>query len=526
MRRVTLTTVAIAIAACALPAAARADVTTSAPSPQQAALATLFLGPTSPGLTSLPSDANGALAQAIDAVATDLGVTTDGAAAVASAQLPAAVTGRLAVVLQDMHACDAVTAAAVAQAQTAVMSPTGDGMPAVPASSAPAIQLCAAQLYTDGTALKDYVRAGTANGTMSSSDHVLDVWPVVRYDTTGTGHEYDWDYALTVATGNNLFYNNAGSNVIDPFHGAIDGQPARGCELVSEILGAAVPQCVLASSLLIQVGGSHNVFGRLQTPDADAFMPGTNPPVPCTTGNLVRRLFTEGASVAGAGILINTSTGDNLYLGKVGSQGVGHNSGVGLLEVEGGNNVFDAIRNAQGFGFIGGIGILHSSDATNTFTHYMPAATAVGDATSTPGTGIVDDAGNCEGRPRHLQGAGELEGVGILYAERSSGRYDSNTDLAQGTGDILPPGTPQPHLGGPGNGILLSRHTVRARYTGVPGRAQDSLVVGVRTSSVPSEAYDMFDDDVFPFDGASTCTGCSSTQQVLTQLAITAMSAP
>jgi hypothetical protein len=502
----------------------------TSPSAQQAALATLLLGPSSPGLQSLPTDANAALAQAIDAVSADLGITTDASAQVAAAQLPAAVTGRLAVVLQDMHACDAVTAAAVQQMQPAVATPLGDSMPSIPQTSVLAIQLCAATMYTDGIALKDYVRTTTANGTTSGSSNVLDVWPVVRYDTTGAGHQYDWDYALTVATGDNRFYNNAGSNVIDPFHGTVDGQPARGCELVSEILGANVPRCVLASSLLIQVGGQRNVFGRMQSPDADAFMPGTNPPVPCTTGNLVRRLFTEGASVAGVGILMNTSTGNNLYLGKVGTQGVGHIGGVGILDIEGGNNLLAAIRNAQGFGFIDGTGILHSKQAAlNRFTTYMPLANAPGDA-STTGTGLVDDAGNCEGRPRHLQGSGELGGVGVLYAVSSDGVYQSNTDLAQGTGDVVPPGTPQPHLGGPGAaGILISRGSTSSRYSGVPGRAEDTVVVGVRASTdAPAvTATDLFDDDVFPFGGAQPCIdGCSPTAQLMTQLAIAAMTAP
>ncbi|HXA30540.1 MAG TPA: hypothetical protein VN193_17550 [Candidatus Angelobacter sp.] len=521
----------VTASACLHPTAvAHADVAASAPSPaQQAALATLLLGPSSPGLQALPTDANAALAQAINAVSADLGINTDASAPVAAAQLPAAVAGRLAVVLQDMHACDAVTAAAVQQMQPAVATPMGDSMPSIPQTSVVAIQLCAATLYTDGIALKDYVRTGTANGTKPDSSNVLDVWPVVRYDTTGAGHQYDWDYALTVATGDDRFYNNAGSNVIDPFHGAIDGQPARGCELVSEILGAGVPKCALASSLLIQVGGRHNVFGQMQSPDADAFMPGSNPPVPCTTSYLVRRLFTEGASVAGVGILMNTSTGDNLYLGKVGTQGTGHIGGVGILDVDGGDNVFSAIRNAQGFGFIAGTGILHSKQASNHFTTYMPLASAPGDA-STTGTGIVDDAGNCEGRPRHLQGSGELGGAGVLYAVNSNGVYESDTVLGQGTGDVFPPGTPQPNLGGPGAaGILISRGSTSSRYTGVPGRAEGTVVVGVRSSTSPPAltATDLFDDDVFPFGGAQPCTdGCSSTAQAMTQLAIAAMTAP
>lgn len=519
-RRRTLTVLGVAaVAACWQPAVARADLSGAMSSTEQAALSTLLLGPSTPGLQTLPLDGGGALVAAIDAVGADLGVPVDAASAVAAAQLPDGVTARLAVVLQDMHSCDGVTAAALQQLTPGVATPLGDSLPSIPDTSVSALRECGAAMYSDGLALKDYVKLQTADGAAPGRGNVLDVWPVVRFDYTGAGHEYDWDYALTVATGSNTFYNNAGSNVLDPFNGPLNGQPARGCELVSEILGAAVPRCVLASGMLIQVGGN-NTFGRMQSPDADAFMPGTSPPVPCTTGNLVRRLFTEGASVAGVGILINDGQGRNTYIGKVGTQGTGHIGGVGILHIEGGTNTLTAIRNAQGFGFVGGLGILHlKNDSKNTFSYYMPAASAPGDA-STTGTGIVDDAGNCEGRPRHLQGSGELGGTGILYAEQSNGLYKSDTDLGQGSGDVFPPGTPQPNLGGPGSGMLVSRGSDRDRYSGVPGRAEDTVVIGVRATLDPSvTATDIFDDDVFPLLGSDPCSpGCASDAQYLAPL--------
>jgi hypothetical protein len=509
----------LAAAALWQPHAGHADLTSTTTTAEQAALSTLLFGPSTPGLQSLPADGATALVQAIGAVAADIGVTSDATARVAAAQLPNDIAARLAVVLQDMHACDGITASAMQQLQPAVASPLGDSMPSIPGTFVSQLRQCAATMYSDGLALKDYVKLQTNAGTTPGSGNVLDVWPVVHYDATGAGHEYDWDYALTVATGTNTFYDNAGSNVLDPFNGPLNNQPARGCEMVSEILGAAVPKCILASGMLIQVGGNGNVFGRMQTPDADAFMPGTSPPVPCTTGNLVRRLFTEGSSVAGVGILINDSQGKNTYLGKVGTQGVGHIGGVGILDLDGGDNLLDAIRNAQGFGFIGGLGILHAKNAVNHFTNYMPLANAPGDA-SMSGTGIIDDAGNCEGRPRHLQGAGELGGTGIVYAVQSNGVYESDTDLAQGTGDIFPPGTPQPNLGGPGTGILVSYDSDRSRYSGVPGRAEDTAVVGVRATLEPSvTATDIFDDDVFPLIGSDPCSdGCANDAQVLAPL--------
>jgi hypothetical protein len=520
-RAVVVTGIAIAAAACWQPAVARADLSTTTVA-EQAALSTLLFGPSTPGLQTLPVDGDAALAQAVDAVAADLGVSTDATAQVVAAQLPNDVTARLAVVLQDMHACDAVTAAALTQLQPAVATPLGDSMPSIPGSAASSLRQCGAAMYSDGLALKDYVKTLTAGGSAPGPGRVLDIWPVIHVDYTGAGHEYDWDYALTVATGDNAFYNNAGSNVLDPFNGPLDGRPARGCELVSEILGAAVPRCVLASGMLIQVGGS-STFGRMETPDADAFMPGTSPPVPCTTGNLVRRLFTEGSSVAGVGILIDDSQGRNTYLGKVGTQGTGHIGGVGILHVEGGTNLFDAIRNGQGFGFVGGLGIFHSKNARNSFTNYMPRADAPGDA-STTGTGLVDDAGNCEGRPRHLQGSGELGGTGVLFSEQSNGTYNSDTDLGQGSGDIFPPGTPQPDLGGPGSGMLVSRDSDRAKYEGVPGRAEGTVVVGVRATLEPSvTATDVFDDDVFPFIGSDPCSrGCAPDAQFLAPLLLNA----
>jgi len=519
-RRRALTVLGVAVAAAVWqPAAARADLAGTMPAEEQAALSTLLLGPSTPGLQSLPVDGAGALVQAIDSVGADLGVAVDAAGAVTAAQLPNGVSARLAVVLQDMHTCDVVTAAALQQLTPGVATPLGDSMPSIPDTAAVALRQCGATMYSDGLALKNYVKVLTAGGAAPGPGNVLDVWPVVHLDYTGAGHEYDWDYALTVATGTNTFYNNAGSNVLDPFNSPLNGQPSRGCELVSEILGAAVPKCILASGMLIQVGGNNNVFGRMQSPDADAFMPGTSPPVPCTTGNLVRRVFTEGSSVAGVGILINDSQGRNTYLGKVGAQGAGHIGGVGILDIDGGNNLLDAIRNSQGFGFVGGLGILHVKNAKDTFTNYMPLANAAGDA-STTGTGIIDDAGNCEGRPRHLQGSGELGGTGILYANQSNGVYQSDSDLGQGTGDVFPPGTPQPNLGGPGSGMLVSYDSDRARYSGVPGRAEGVVLIGVRATTDPSvTATDIFDDDVFPLIGTDPCShGCASDAQYLAPL--------
>ena len=511
---------AVAVAATfSQPLAGRADLSGTTSAATQAALSTLVLGPSTPGLQTLPVDGNAALAQAIAAVGTDLGVPTDGTARIASAQLPGSVTARLAVVLQDAHACAVITANALHHLQAAVPSPLGEEMPSIPDAFSSALRQCAATLYSDGLALKDFVKSLTAGGTAPGPGKVLDAWPVVHLDLTGAGHEYDWDYVLTVATGNNHYYNNAGSNVIDPFNGPLNGQPARGCELVSEILGANVPKCVLAASLLIQVGGTSNVFGHFQTPDADAFLPGTS--TPCTTSNLVRRIFTEGSAVAGVGILINDSSANNTYLGKVGAQGAGHIGGVGILDLEGGHNLLDSIRNSQGFGFIGGLGILRSQSAVNHFITYMPLANAPGDA-STTGTGIIDDTGACEGRARHLQGAGELGGTGVLFAQQSNGQYESDTDLAQGTGDVFPPGTPQPNLGGPGSGILVSRGSGNSKYSGVPGRAEGTAVVGVRTTSTTSvTASDIFDDDAFPFIGNPCAKGCTPDAQVLAPLLLT-----
>jgi len=354
-----------------------------------------------------------------------------------------------------------------------------DSMPAVPLAAVDAIHSCAATVYGDGTALTSFFSAMNAN-SLGIQPQEIAVWPVLNLDLSGLGHTYVYDYVLSVASGNNTWLNNAGSNVIDPFNGPLTNhQPARGCELVSEILGAAVPKCVLASGLAIQLGGT-STFGQFQSPDADATITINGTTYTCTTGNLVRRIFTEGSAVAGVGILINT--GNATYDGKVGAQGAGHIGGVGILEQDGGTNTFDAIRNSQGFGFIGGTGILLSNGASNTFTNYMPAATTntLVDP-DTPGYGIIDDAGHCEGRPRHLQGSGELGGVGALLSKDSPSSYSSDTVLSQGTGDIFPPGTPQPNLGGAGFGFLVIEGGWGDTFSGVPNRAQDMLTIGPRS---------------------------------------------
>src|SRR5947209_2674008 len=65
------------------------------------------------GLQALPTDGAGALTQAINAVAIDLGVGIDASQTVAGAHLSQALSSRVAVVLEDQHQCDLITAGAV-----------------------------------------------------------------------------------------------------------------------------------------------------------------------------------------------------------------------------------------------------------------------------------------------------------------------------------------------------------------------------------------------------------------------------
>ena len=434
--------------------AATASVSTG-----NAAIDGLLAARSNPGLQNLPADGNAALAAAIDAVAGDLGTSVTSAPAVAAANLPNDLSSRLAAVLQDEHACDAITAAAMPTIRASAVTLGVDKL-TVAQATIDALRACAQTLYSDGIALSTFAGSLSRSASRSTTIQALDVWPVINLDLSGGTRTYPWDYVLIVDNNNATFLNNAGGNLIDVKRSPSNSTMARGCETVNDFLLNQDPECIPASAVLIQLAGD-NAFEQTQAPGEDAI---------CTSAPVVRRIVTEGAAVAGVGLLINSSTGTNSYHAKTSSQGAGHIGGIGILDATGGTNSFEAIRNAQGFGFIGGLGLFHLAATTNTVTY-----------TPMPSGGIIDDTGVCNATTKHLQGAGEAGGVGAVVEDSGASTWTSNTTQAQGTGDLVLPAT---QSAGPGIGIFLAESRCGSDgYFGVPGRTNGGgliVVVGPR----------------------------------------------
>jgi hypothetical protein len=219
----------------------------------------------------------------------------------------------------------------------------------------------------------------------------------------------------------------------------------------------------------------------MQSADADRFDV-NGQPCAAADWSAVRRIVTEGAAVAGVGILFNDSATTNTYLAKTSSQGAGHIGGVGILEEDGGSATFSAVRNSQGFGFIGGLGlVLTRNMSQDTFGWYAPDG------------GVVSDTGACDSTPRHLQGSGQLGGLGALLAvDDTNASYESNAMLGQGAGDLAPS-----VIGGPGVGILVSvavsgGQFPRSAYAGPVGRSAGRAAIGPRSDL---SAFDFFVDE-------------------------------
>lgn len=457
--------------------------------PDTTPLQNLLTAAAQPGLQSLPADGGPALTDAIEAVSADLGVVPNAQALLATATLPQTVSSRLAVVLQDIHACNAVSRQAMATVPTDPwVTQGGDSLPQIPSALVTAMQDCAGVLYSDGLALNQFLLSVKASGA-SAQLSLVDVWPVLRFDPTTTSEANTWDYTLMVDFGgNDTYLNNAGGNLIDVKRSPQNSTRARGCEKVGDFLLNPDPQCVPASALLIDLAGN-DTYEALESPEGSP--DGSIGDTDCTHDPLVRRIATEGSGIVGVGILINDSTGNTHYLGKTASQGTGHVGGVGVLDIGGGNNSYLAIRNAQGFGFVSGLGLLRERAGNQTHATYMPQPFLEPDGTWSAG-GVVSDTGVCDSTPRHVQGAGEAGGLGALTSTGGGNdTYSSDTPAAQGFGELP--------LVGAGDFLDVGGNDT---YTGVPGRANDTSV-----HSGNGE-----------FDDCATATSCTQQQQVITLL--------
>lgn len=380
-----------------------------------------------------PLDPFGALARAINALAADVGIPQDSTVAVTTAGLTPEQAGRIANVLNAMQRClDATQAHFDALggrgAPWADILRTGGGLD--PAGFAD-LTACAKDLWTPLADLEwtmaTSIDAGgigvDVDACVVVGNAQLDVWPVVRVDTTCTATTYLNDYMLIVDTGGaDTYVNNVGGNMVDlnfaPSSSRVPGLrgfgPAEGCDRA--IPGLAAADCTPTVGVLLDLQGSDR-FGVKQTPVHDAG---------CTADPLVRRLVTVGSGFLGVSFLVDAKqigpgTGDT-YTGKTGAVGSGHIFGVGVLLDRGGNDRYLAIRNSEGFALVGGVGILRDEGGNDVYDYYMPRPLDPSAPNQAEGAGGArDDEGDglCDRIPRFIQGAANvLAGtIGILVDE-------------------------------------------------------------------------------------------------------------
>lgn len=348
----------------------------------------------SPSAPAAPLVAREGLADIVGRYSVALGAPIDPVSAPA---VPAEVASPLTAVLERLLECHHVSQSALA---------TG-----APEASADAIRQCADSVVTALGALETSVGMAIAGAALPH----MDLWPVVRIEPGNEANEYHHDYALIVdAGGDDLYDNNAGSNVMDlkrgpaGSHALEDGQEARGCEGVGvfNVRTAGVnefsaQECSVSAAALLDMAGNDR-YGVLEsTGERDQ---------PCTDSMLVRRVLTEGAGLAGVGVLRDVS-GNDRYLGKVMSQGVGHLGGVGILSEGGGDDLYLAIRESQGFSLLGSLGSLRDHGGNDVYDIYMPTG------------GLLRDSGACDDQPQNTLGAAFLGGAGIAVDEGGDDSY-------------------------------------------------------------------------------------------------------
>jgi plastocyanin len=431
----------------------------------------------------LPAQPRPALALAVNTLAADLGVSLDAGPAVARAELPGAVLGRLAVLTGQLDACYRASAPARAALSTfgapsdSARLPAG-AMAAFSAAAGP-IRACAARL--EGLALETnaFLRRHPAAAGAGGG---LDLWPILRYSPGDTADRYVADYALLVdESGDDNYLNNAGGNLLDVFRGpegtaAAEHRPARGChKLALEV----AKECIPGVALLIDSAGN-DTYQTREPPDPadDGF---------CTADPLVRRIVTTGAALAGVGLLIEGG-GDDHYVAKTTSQGSGHLAAVGVLLDLGGNDAYLALRNAQGYGLASGLGVLRDDGGDDSFDYYVLAPLDPGAGYQRPGAGgVIDDRGLCDRLPRQVQGTAFLPGsLGVLLNLGGNDRYRGAPPATQ---DMGPPVSDAPathgsqgYGGGMAVGYFLDEGGYDS-YTGMPGRSDDTMVEPSQDSS-------------------------------------------
>src|SRR5438105_1315005 len=408
----------------------------------------------------LPPDPAAALAAAVSAVAAHVGVDLQPAAAIRAAHLAPGLTGRRALLLGQLQACQAITDQLLARLPASPGELLLRGTDPGPIPEAPELRACAARVEAGGLEVENFLRGSPAEGSH------LNLWPVLRVDPIGTDDTVIQDYILSVdAGGNDTYLNNAGGNLI-----AVRRDPmarARGC--VNPAYDLQAGKCVISEALLVDVAGN-DTYGEMEAPQEG--LDGL-----CTADLLVRRVVTGGAGAWGVGVLIDGG-GDDTYLGKSVALGAGHFGGTGVLLDQGGNDNYTAIRLAEGFGTLAGTGVLHDAGGNDTYTYYLPRPLYPGVSDHSLGAaGALDTGGVCDGVSRWDLGSGFLGGLGILLDDSGNDTYvaaSPNKHEPGASGMIRDTGSMGFGDGG-GFGIFIDGGG-RDSYSGMPGRADGATV--------------------------------------------------
>ncbi|MCA1832153.1 MAG: hypothetical protein ABR548_09415 [Actinomycetota bacterium] len=181
-------------------------------------------------------------------------------------------------------------------------------------------------------------------------------------------------------------------------------------------------------SLLLDLGGSDR-YTQPWSHDDPAFglvdfcYPGE------TQKTNTNRDFVQGGTLAGIGMLWDDGAGDNVFRGRLNTQGSGHVGGIGMLFVTGGgDDEFWADRLAQGNGIAGGIGVLADDGGTNSFLLEPPV---VYRNEFRPG------GRECSQQGRAGQGEGGFLGAGVLW-NGGRGTYRAVVHETEGTYPFAP----------------------------------------------------------------------------------------